>query len=335
MSKTAFITGITGQTGSYLAELLLDKGYKVVGLMRRTSTPNTKNIAHIMDKITYRYGDLCDYFSIVKILHEFPDISEIYHLGAQSFVKASFDIPDVTSQVNYLGTLNMLEATRTIAPSAKIYCALTSECFGSNYSIVNGEKVQNELTLLSPNSPYGVAKLASYHLAKIYNKSYGMKIYSAFSFNHSSPRRGMEFVTRKVARYVAGLRIGLHQNKLQLGNLDSYRDWTYAGDIARAIHLILQLDSPVDLVIGSGETHSVRELVQKCFKYVGIDRYQDYIEHNNCHERPCEVEYLRSDPSKAMKLLSWKPQVSFDELLAMMIENDQLELLREKKSTTI
>ncbi|MDW8068929.1 MAG: GDP-mannose 4,6-dehydratase [Anaerolineae bacterium] len=317
----ALITGITGQDGSYLAEFLLEKGYEVIGMVRRTSTVNFTRIQHIQDKITLVSGDLLDQGSLIAILREYePD--EVYNLAAQSFVPTSWDQPVFTGEVTALGVTRMLEAIRTVDPSIRFYQASSSEMFGKVREVP-----QNELTPFYPRSPYGVAKVYGHWITVNYRESFGIYAVSGILFNHESPRRGLEFVTRKVSYGVAKIKLGLAR-ELRLGNLDARRDWGYAGDYVRAMWLMLQQPAPDDYVVGTGETHSVRELCEIAFAHVGLD-WRDYVVQDPRYMRPAEVDLLVADPSKARRVLGWEPTVSFEELVRMMVDAD-LQLLQEE-----
>lgn len=312
--RTAVITGITGQDGSYLAELLLEKGYRVVGVKRRSSDLNFGNVRHIRDDIEFMYADMCDESSLISVIRKTkPD--EVYNLAAQSFVQTSWEQPILTSDVNAIGVLNLLEAIRMIKPDAKFYQASTSEMFGKVQSVP-----QRESTPFYPRSPYGVAKLYGHWITVNYRESYQMFACSGILFNHESPRRGLEFVTRKVTD--AAVRIKLGQMKeLRMGNLDARRDWGFAGDYVKAMWLMLQQDSPDDYVISTGETHSIRELLKTAFGCLGLD-YEDYVVIDPEFVRPSEVELLLGDSSKAKEKLGWEPTVRFEKLIRMMVESD-------------
>ncbi|MED3552017.1 GDP-mannose 4,6-dehydratase [Cytobacillus praedii] len=312
--KKALITGITGQDGSYLADLLLDKGYKVYGLKRRTATPNFENINHIKNEIEFFSGDLRDMTSLSEAVQAIqPD--EVYNLAAQSFVGDSWKQPIYTGEVTGLGVTNILEAIRLAKPDARFYQASSSEMFGKVL-----ETPQTEKTPFYPRSPYGVAKVYGHWITVNYRESYGMYACSGILFNHESPRRGIEFVTRKVTDAVAKIKLGL-QEKLLLGNLDAKRDWGFAGDYVKAMWLMLQQEEPDDFVIATGETHTVKELVEVAFEHVGLN-WQDYVVQDPRFMRPAEVDILLGDPTKAKKKLNWKPQVSFQELVSLMVEFD-------------
>lgn len=321
MSKTALITGITGQDGSYLAEFLLEKDYEVYGLVRRLSTPNISRIEHIADKIKFLEGDLTDQSSLNNALQTAkPD--EVYNLAAQSFVATSWNQPVLTGDVTGLGTTRVLEAIRQFCPDAKMYQASSSEMFG------NAEEIpQNEKTPFHPRSPYAVAKVYAYYTTINYRESYGMFCCNGILFNHESPRRGIEFVTRKITNGVARIYLGLSK-EIRLGNLDARRDWGFAGDYVKAMWLMLQQKKPDDYVIATGESHSVQDFVELAFKEVGLD-WQKYVVQDERYKRPADVPELRGDASKAKEVLGWKPSVSFKELVSMMVEHDII-LLKNK-----
>lgn len=319
--KRALITGITGQDGPYLAELLLSKGYKVYGTVRRLSTPNMENIKDIQDKIELVSADLLDQGSLTDaILVSEPD--EVYNLAAQSYVKASWDQPVLTGEFTALGVTRVLEAIRTTNKKIKFYQASSSEMFGQVT-----ETPQKETTRFHPRSPYGVAKVYGHYITLNYRESYDMFACSGILFNHESPRRGIEFVTRKITHSVARIKLG-KQDKLELGNLDAKRDWGFSGDYVEAMWLMLQQEKPDDYVIATGEMHSVREFVELAFSYAGIDDWEKYvISDHPKHTRPAEVDYLIGDYSKAKKVLGWEPKTSFKKLVRMMVNAD---LEREK-----
>ena len=313
--KKALITGITGMDGSHLAELLLEKGYEVYGLERRCSTPNRTNISHLNNKIRFVEGDLTDQISLVRCLRDIkPD--EIYNLAAQSFVHWSFLTPEQTSDVNGLGVLRMLEAIRESEIKTKFYQASTSEMFGKVQ-----ETPQNENTPFYPRSPYGVAKLYGHWITKNYRESYDMFACSGILFNHESERRGIEFVTRKITDGVAKIHLGL-QDKIILGNLDSYRDWGYSPDYCEAMWLMLQQHKADDYVIATGETHSIRDFLDVAFQEIGIIDWEKYVGQDPRFMRPAEVDVLRGDSTKAYKELGWKPKTSFRGLVEKMVKND-------------
>jgi GDPmannose 4,6-dehydratase len=311
---TALITGITGQDGSYLTEFLLQQGYRVVGMVRRASTHNYERIQHLLDKITIVQGDLHDQGSLLSLLEEYkPD--EVYNLAAQSFVPTSWSQPALTGEVTALGVTRMLEAIRYVNPKIRFYQASSSEMFGKALEVP-----QRETTPFYPRSPYGVAKVYGHWITVNYRESFGLFAVSGILFNHESPRRGLEFVTRKVSDGVARIKLGL-ADELRLGNLEARRDWGFAGDYVRAMWLMLQQERPEDFVVGTGETHSVRELCELAFGYVGLD-YRDYVVQDERFYRPAEVDLLIADPSKARARLGWEPTVSFPELVRMMVDAD-------------
>lgn len=309
----ALITGITGQDGSYLAENLLDKGYEVFGMMRRSASPNLDRIQHIKDRITLVPGDITDLSCLCRIMETIqPD--EVYNLAAQSFVKVSFEEPIHTCNTTGMGFLNVLEAVRLVNPKIKVYQAGSSEMFGEVQ-----ESPQSEKTPFHPRSPYGVAKVFAHWAAINYRESYDMFVSNGILFNHESPRRGEEFVTKKIVDSVARIYKG-EQNELQLGNLDARRDWGFAGDYVEAMHQMLQHDKPDDFVVCTGETHSVREFCETAFGHVGLD-YNDYVEVNEAFYRPAEVDILVGDCSKIKRDLGWEPKVTFRTLVKMMMED--------------
>jgi GDPmannose 4,6-dehydratase len=321
MQKRAFITGVTGQDGSYLAELLLEKGYKVYALRRRTSTPILDNIRHIQSEIEFIDGDLLDLGSLIRAIQiSKPD--EVYNLAAQSFVGSSWAQPILTGQVTALGVTNMLEAVRIASPDAKFYQASSSEMFGKVVEVP-----QKESTPFYPRSPYGVAKVYGHWITVNYRESFGMFACSGILFNHESPRRGIEFVTRKVADGVARIKLGL-QKELRLGNLDAKRDWGFAGDYVKAMWLMLQQDKPDDYVVATGETHTVLELVDIAFSHVGLD-WRDHVVVDEKYVRPAEVDLLIGDPSKAKAKLGWEQEVGFEQLVKMMVDSDLEKIQRE------
>jgi GDPmannose 4,6-dehydratase len=311
---TALITGITGQDGSYLAELLLEKGYKVVGMMRRSSTNTSERIEHLLDKITIVKGDLLDQGSLLGLLEKHAP-TEIYNLAAQSFVPDSWTQPVFTGDATALGVTRMLEAIRLVNKKIKYYQASSSEMFGKVQEIP-----QKESTPFYPRSPYGVAKVYAHWITINYRESYDMFAASGILFNHESPRRGLEFVTRKISDSVAQIKLGLAK-ELRLGNLDARRDWGFAGDYVKAMWLMLQQDEPDNYVIGTGETHTVREFCEIAFGHAGLD-YQKYVIQDKNFYRPAEVELLISDPTKARTKLKWESKVSFKELVTMMVDAD-------------
>jgi len=315
---TALITGITGQDGSYLAELLLKKGYRVIGIARRSSTMNYERIQHILDDITVVQGDLQDQGSLLSMLEEYKP-TEVYNLAAQSFVPTSWNQPALTGDVTAIGVTRMLEAIRFVNPKIRFYQASSSEMFGKVMEVP-----QSEETPFYPRSPYGVAKLYGHWITINYRESFDMFATSGILFNHESPRRGMEFVTRKITDHVARIKQGLAK-ELRLGNLEAQRDWGFAGDYVEAMWLMLQQDHPDNYVIGTGETHAVREFCEIAFSHVGLD-YKDFVVQDEKFYRPAEVDLLISDPAKARKSLSWEPAISFKELVTMMVDSDMARL---------
>ncbi|WP_422659325.1 GDP-mannose 4,6-dehydratase [Paenibacillus sp. EC2-1] len=316
--KRALITGVTGQDGSYLAEFLLEKGYEVYGLRRRTSTPNFENVEHIKDRIKWISGDLTDMASLIEAV-KISDPDEVYNLAAQSFVAASWPQPLATGQYTAIAVTNMLEAVRIMKPEARFYQASSSEMFGK---VV--ETPQKETTPFYPRSPYGVAKVYGHWITVNYRESFNMFACSGILFNHESPRRGLEFVTRKVTDAVARIKLGL-QSELRMGNLDSLRDWGFAGDYVKAMWLMLQQKEADDFVISTGEMHSVKELLEIAFSYVGLD-YRDYVVIDPEFVRPAEVDLLLGDCSKAKEVLGWELEVGFKELIQMMVDADLIRV---------
>src|SRR4051794_20547377 len=310
----ALITGITGQDGSYLAELLLSEGYTVIGMVRRSSTVNFERIAHIQDRVTLVPGDLLDEVSLINILRD-ERPTEVYNLAAQSFVQTSWGQPVFTGEVTALGVTRVLDAIRIVDPEIRFYQASSSEMFGKVQAVP-----QNEDTPLYPRSPYGVAKVYGHWITVNYRESYGLHASSGMLFNHESPRRGLEFVTRKITHAVAAIKYGL-TDKLALGNLEAQRDWGFAGDYVRAMWLMVQQDNADDYVISTDETHSVRDFCKLAFSAVDLD-YQDYVVQDERYMRPAEVDLLVGDSRKARRTLGWKPEVGFAELVAMMVEAD-------------
>jgi GDPmannose 4,6-dehydratase len=318
----ALITGVTGQDGSYLAELLLSKGYEVVGVVRRTSHHSYERIEHLLERIEVVAADLLDQHSLTVVLQETrPD--EVYNLAAQSYVPTSWTQPVLTGEFTALGVTRILEAIRLVHPSAKFYQASSSEMFGRVT-----ETPQRETTSFYPRSPYGVAKVYGHWITVNYRESYNLYAVSGILFNHESPRRGIEFVTRKVTDGVARIKLGLAKG-IPLGNLDARRDWGFAGDYVEAMWRMLQQPSPQDYVVGTGITHSVRDLVEAAFSHVGLD-WHDYVRTDPRYMRPAEVDVLQADPTKAREELGWSPQVGFRELVSMMVDAD-LERLRGGK----
>lgn len=316
--RKALVTGVSGQDGSYLAELLLEKDYEVYGMVRRTSSSDWWRIKHLLNDIEIVSGDLADQSSLSRLLSSIqPD--EVYNLAAQSFVAISWEQPIYTANITALGALHLLEAIREITPRAKFYQASSSEMFGKARSFP-----QNEETLFHPRSPYGVAKVFAHHITVNYRESYNMFACCGILFNHESPRRGPEFVTRKISEAVARIKAGL-QDKLALGNREVRRDWGFAGDYVKAMWLMMQQENPGDYVIGTGENHSVQDFVQEAFAVVGLP-WQEYVIEDPAFYRPAEVEVLLADPSKAKKHLGWQIQVDFRELVKMMVEADAARL---------
>jgi len=320
MAKTALITGITGQDGSYLAEFLLEKGYSVHGIVRRSSTNGAERIDHIRDRVSLHSADLLDQCSLIKIL-EAVEPDEVYNLAAQTFVPTSWAQPLLTAEITALGVTRMLEAIRAVggAGNVRFYQASSSEMFGRVQEVP-----QRETTPFYPRSPYGVAKVYGHWITVNYRESYGMYCVSGILFNHESPRRGEQFVTRKIADAVGRIKLG-RQSKLKLGNLDACRDWGFAGDYVRAMWLMLQQDQPQDFVIGTGKAHSVRDFVELAFQQVGLDS-QDHVENDPSLVRPAEVDHLIADPSQANDRLGWSPAVDFPALVNMMVDAGLVDL---------
>ena len=316
--KCALITGITGQDGSYLAEFLLQQGYRVVGMVRRSSTVNFDRINHIQDDIELVQGDLLDQSSLIEILREHRPV-EVYNLAAQSFVPTSWKQPVLTGEFTALGVTRMLEAIRTVDPAIRFYQASSSEMFGKVQEVP-----QTERTPFYPRSPYGVAKVYGHWITVNYRESYNLFACSGILFNHESPRRGLEFVTRKISYHVAKIKLGLAK-ELRLGNLDAKRDWGFAGDYVRAMWLMLQQPEPDDYVVSTGETHSVREFCEVAFDHVKLN-WQDYVVQDPAFMRPAEVDHLIGNPAKAGARLGWEPTVSFTNLVRMMVDADLAEL---------
>lgn len=318
MSKVALVTGTLGQDAPYLTKLLLDKGYKVYGLIRRYSNPNYSNLDFlgITKNINLIEGDLSDESSLYNIIKTIkPD--EIYNLAAMSFVRASFDQPKLTTEINALGVLYLLNAIKTFSPTTKIYQASTSEMFGSS----NDGGYQDENTIFHPRSPYGVSKLYAYWMCVNYRESYGIFASNGILFNHESPIRGINFVTRKVTDGVARIKLGL-ADSISLGNLEAKRDWGFAGDYVEAMYLMLQQEKPDDYVVATGESHSAREMVQYAFECVGITDWQKYVKIDPAHMRPAEVPFLLGKADKAKRQLGWTPKTSFKDLIKMMVDED-------------
>jgi len=314
MAKRALITGVTGQDGSYLAEFLLERDYEVHGMVRRASSDNCARIAHLLGRVTLHEGDLLDELSIIRLL-ELVQPDEVYNLASQSFVPTSWNQPLLTGEFTALGVTRVLEAIRCVAPQTRFYQASSSEMFGDI-----GQEPQNETTPFHPRSPYGVAKCYGHWITVNYRESYGLYAVSGILFNHESPRRGVEFVTRKISRGVAEIKHGLRK-RLRLGNLDAHRDWGFAGDYVRAMWLMLQRDEPEDYVIATGQKHSVRRFAELAFARVDLD-YRDYVQVDESLFRPAEVNTLRGDAAKAARDLGWSPTVDFPALVAMMVDAD-------------
>jgi GDPmannose 4,6-dehydratase len=320
VTRRALITGVTGQDGSYLAEFLLDKDYEVFGMVRRSSTVTFERVAHIQDRITLVPGEILDEVSIINVLRECePD--ELYNLAAQSFVQTSFSQPVFTGEATALGVTRVLDAIRFVNPKIRFYQASSSEMFGKVH-----ESPQTELTPFHPRSPYGVAKVYGHWITVNYRESYGLHASSGILFNHESPRRGLEFVTRKITNAAARIAVGL-QREVRLGNLDAQRDWGFAADYVRAMWLMLQQDTPDDFVIATGETHSVRELCEVAFSRVGL-HWEDHVIVDEKFLRPAEVDVLVGDATKAHTKLDWKPEIGFPDLIEMMVDADLATLRR-------
>jgi GDPmannose 4,6-dehydratase len=318
MAKRALITGITGQDGSYLAELLLEKGYDVIGTVRRSSAPNLWRIDHLLDRVTLKPADLLDQLSLLRVIDEIRP-TEIYNLAAMSFVPASWDQPMLTGEFNAQGVTRLLDAVRQVDTSIRIYQASSSEMFGKVREVP-----QNEMTPFYPRSPYGVSKVFAHYITINYRESYNLFAVSGMLFNHESPRRGLEFVTRKVTHGAARIKLGL-TDTLAIGNLDAQRDWGFAGDYVRAMWLMLQQDTAADFVIATGVSHSVRDLIQIAFARAGLD-WQKHVRVDPALLRPAEVEHLLGDASKAKKELGWTPSVDFKQLVEMMVDADLVRL---------
>ncbi len=316
--KVALVTGITGQDGSYLAELLLEQGYQVYGMVRRSSVEKFERIEHLIDKIELLQGDLLDEFSLISVLQKTKP-HEVYNLAAQSFVPTSWAQPALTSEFTAIGVTKLLEAIRIVDRNIKFYQASSSEMFGKVR-----ETPQTELTPFYPRSPYAVAKVYGHYITVNYRESYGLFACSGILFNHESPRRGLEFVTKKVTDAAARIKLGLAK-ELRLGNLDAKRDWGFAGDYVRAMWLMMQQEKPDDFLVATGETHSVRELVQTAFGHLGLD-WQQYVKVDQSLIRPAEVDLLVGDYAKAKKILGWSPKVNFEQLIKMMVDADMKRL---------
>jgi GDPmannose 4,6-dehydratase len=323
MAKRALITGITGQDGSYLAELLLDKGYEVYGMVRRSSAPNLWRIEHILDRITLKTADLLDQLSILRLIDDVRP-QELYNLAAMSFVPASWDQPTLTGEFNSQGVTRVLDAIRHVDPGIRFYQASSSEMFGKVREVP-----QTEMTPFYPRSPYGVSKVFAHYITVNYRESYDLFAVSGMLFNHESPRRGLEFVTRKVTDGVARIKLGL-ADKLSIGNLDAHRDWGFAGDYVRAMWLMLQQEKPDDYVIATGVSHSVRELIEIAFAHAGLD-WNKHVFMDPALMRPAEVDSLLGDPSKARQELGWTPAVNFTQLVEMMVDADLKRVADKKK----
>tara|TARA_B100000029_G_scaffold311718_1_gene304273 strand:+ start:406 stop:1431 length:1026 start_codon:yes stop_codon:yes gene_type:complete len=339
MKKKAVVFGITGQDGSYLAELLLDKNYDVVGVTRRVSTGNTGRIAHLMDcpRLSLVEGDLTDYSSILRIIEEYQP-QEVYNLAAMSHVGTSFDQPLLSFDVTGKGCLNILEVLREHSPFTRFYQASSSEMFGDALTQRGGDKFQDENTLFRPQSPYAIAKLAAHHATRLYRQSYNLHASCGILFNHESERRGGRFVTKKITKYIAQLYTHFEKGGdqesaplLYLGNLDAKRDWGHAEDYVRAMWLMLQEDKPDDYVIATGETHSVRDFLKASFETIGIDDYTTFVRQDPRFMRPSEVPYLKGNYSKAKVVLGWNPQVSFSDLVSRMVDYD-IKQIKERET---
>lgn len=324
---TALITGVTGQDGSYLADFLLEQGYRVIGMVRRTSTINFDRIKHIQDKIEIVQGDLLDQMSLISILQQYRP-QEVYNLAAQSFVPTSFEQPVLTGEFTALGVTRVLDAIRIVDPAIRFYQASSSEMFGKVQEVP-----QRETTPLHPRSPYGVAKVYGHWITINYRESYNIYACSGILFNHESPRRGLEFVTHKITNAVARIKLGL-ESELRLGNLEARRDWGYAPDYVHAMWLMLQQDQPDDYVVATGETHSVREFVEEAFGYLDLD-WQEFVVEDPRFYRPAEVDLLVGDPSKAGAKLGWEPSVSFKELVRIMVDADLKDWERRLKQNAV
>jgi GDPmannose 4,6-dehydratase len=327
MAKRAIITGITGQDGSYLAELLLAEGYEVTGVVRRSSAPNLWRIEHLLDRLDLRPADLLDQLSLVRLIADVRP-HELYNLAAMSFVPASWDQPLLTGEFNSMGVTRVLEAIRQVDASIRLYQASSSEMFGKVREVP-----QTEMTAFHPRSPYGVSKVFGHYITVNYRESYGVFACSGILFNHESPRRGLEFVSRKVTDGVARIKLGLG-DCLSLGNLDAHRDWGFAGDYVRAMWLMLQQDQPEDYVIATGISHSVRELIEVAFRHVGLD-WKKYVRVDPKLLRPAEVDHLIGDATKARIQLGWKPSLDFDALIGVMVDADVRRLTSQRDSARI
>lgn len=325
----AIVTGITGQDGSHLVDLLLWKGYEVIGVVRRTSTPNTERVNHLLKNPNFKLeeGDITDYSSIINILTKHSDADEVYNLAAQSHVAVSFKQPGLTWDVTGKGCLNILQAIVDLSLHEKVrfYQASSSEMFGKNYDVVDGEKLQSENTRFLPQSPYAIAKCAAHEAVRLYREAYGLHASAGILFNHEGPRRGETFVTRKITKWIGEyIKSGKDPSfpKLRLGNLEAWRDWGYAGDYVEAMWLMLQQDVGDDYVICTGETHTIHDFLNAAFAYVGIDNWSDLVIQDPEFYRPAEVDYLRGDNTKARTVLGWQPDTSFNRLVEMMMQHD-------------
>jgi GDPmannose 4,6-dehydratase len=327
MTRTALITGITGQDGSYLAELLLEKGYNVVGMIRRSSAPNTWRIEHLLDRITLKPADLLDQLSLLRLLDEVRP-QEVYNLAAMSFVPASWDQPMLTGEFNSQGVTRILDAIRRVDPTIRFYQASSSEMFGKVREVP-----QNELTPFYPRSPYGVSKVFAHYITVNYRESYNLFAVSGMLFNHESPRRGLEFVTRKVSDGVARIKLGL-TDSLPMGNLNATRDWGFAGDYVRAMWLMLQQDTADDFVIATGVSHSVQELIEIAFARAGLE-WQKHVRVDPALLRPAEVEHLLGDATKARRILQWTPEVNFTQLVKLMVDEDIKRLSKSSAANRV
>ena len=325
----AIVTGITGQDGSHLVDLLLWKGYEVIGVIRRTSTPNTQRIDHVLNNPNFKLeeGDITDYSSILNILTKHSDVDEVYNLAAQSHVAVSFKQPALTWDVTGKGCLNILQVIVDLSLHEKVrfYQASSSEMFGKNYDVLDGEKLQSENTRFLPQSPYAIAKCAAHEAVRLYREAYGLHASAGILFNHEGPRRGEKFVTRKITKWIGEyIKSGKDPlfPKLRLGNLEAFRDWGYAGDYVEAMWMMLQQEKPDDYVICTGESHTIRDFLNAAFNYVGIDKWFDLVVQDPEFYRPAEVDYLRGDNSKARQVLGWQPNTSFTHLVEMMLQHD-------------
>ena len=325
--KKAIVFGITGQDGSHLADLLLSKGYFVIGVSRRASTDNTQRIKHILSNESFELieGDITDAHSVINILKKHEDVDEIYNLAAQSHVAVSFKQPALTWDITGKGCLNILQSMVDLGINARFYQASSSEMFGKNYDEVDGEKFQNEETKFLPQSPYAIAKCAAHHMTRLFREGYGLYASAGILFNHEGERRGETFVTRKITKWIGDwVKSGRDPNfpKLRLGNLEAFRDWGYAGDYVEAMWMMLQQESPQDYVICTGETHTIREFLDVAFSHIDISDWSDLVVQDPEFYRPAEVDYLRGDCSKANNVLGWRPEHSFQDLVKLMVDSD-------------